>query len=75
MPWNFQYSVDGSLHWRRVTNQLIRLSVRQLSSHSPTTGMRGEMVLYQPLFTKFFEECGIAGLPYASQPDKPAMQG
>ena len=33
------------------------------------------MVLYQPLFTKFFEECGIAGLPHASQLGKPASAG
>ena len=46
MPWNFQYSVDEALNWHRVTNQLIRLSIRQLSSHSPNTGMRGEMVPY-----------------------------
>jgi hypothetical protein len=32
----FQYSADEALSWRRFTSQLIRLLIRQLSSHSPT---------------------------------------
>ena len=40
----FQYSVDQAPDWHRLTNQLLRLAIRQLSSHSPTPGMRGEMV-------------------------------
>jgi hypothetical protein len=44
MPWNFQYSVDQAPDWHRLTNQLPRLAIRQLSSHSPNQGMRGEMV-------------------------------
>jgi hypothetical protein len=40
----FQYSVDQAPDWLRLTNQLLRLAIRQLSSHSPNPGMRGEMV-------------------------------
>jgi hypothetical protein len=29
----FQYSVDQALDWHRLTNQLLRLAIRQLSSH------------------------------------------
>jgi hypothetical protein len=32
----FQYSVDQAPDWHRLTNQLLRLAIRQLSSHSPT---------------------------------------
>ena len=40
----FQYSFDQAPDWLRLTNQLPRLAIRQLSSHSPEPGMRGEMV-------------------------------
>jgi hypothetical protein len=40
----FQYSVDQVPNWHRLTNQLLRLAIRQLSSHSPNPRMRGEMV-------------------------------
>ena len=65
-----QYSVDQAPDWHRLTNQLLRLAIRQLSSHSPNPGMRGEMV--PNLFYKFLKSAGlpawrISGFPTPSR--------
>jgi hypothetical protein len=61
----FSIPVDQAPDWHRLTNQLLRLAIRQLSSHSEPGNERGNGAkpLYKFLKSAGLPAWGISGLP------------